>query len=97
MKQTEAARPRRNQFTETMRQSNPRQKMRHPLGVLFRDLDVMPWFDKRQERAYSGRQSQPKLTEILVISIEKTVAAIFLDKIGLVPVMTQSFVGWLES
>ena len=93
MKQTEAARQRRNQFTETMRQSNPR----HPLGVLFRDLNVMPWFDKRQERAYSGRQSQPKLTEILVISIEKTVAAIFLDKIGLVPVMTQSFVGWLES
>ena len=26
MKQTEAARPRRNQFTETMRQSNPRQQ-----------------------------------------------------------------------
>ena len=34
MKQTEAPRPRRNQFTETMRQSNPRQKMRHPLGAL---------------------------------------------------------------
>ena len=58
MKQTEAARPRRNQFTETMRLSNPRQKMRHPLGVLFRDLNVMPRFDKRQERAHSGNQSR---------------------------------------
>ena len=27
MKQTEAARPTRNQFTKTMRQSNPRQNM----------------------------------------------------------------------
>ena len=37
-----------NQFTETMRQSNARQKMRHPLGAfnLFRDLKgvVSRWY-----------------------------------------------------
>ena len=27
-----------------------------PSGPLFRDLNVMPWFDKRQERAYSTIQ-----------------------------------------
>ena len=32
-------------------------------------------------------------TKILVISIEKTFARIFLDRIGLVPVMTQTFCG----
>ena len=38
MKQTEATCPRRNQFTETMRQSNPRQKMRHPQGLYLETL-----------------------------------------------------------
>ena len=35
MKQTEAARPRRNQFTETMRLSNPRQKNETPPRGLY--------------------------------------------------------------
>ena len=34
-----------------------------------------------------------KLKEILVISIDKTFAGIFLHRIGLVPVMTQTFCG----
>ena len=53
----QAARPRRNQLTEAMRQSNPR-KNDTPSGLLFRGLNVMPWFDKRQERAYSGFPSR---------------------------------------
>ena len=34
-----------------------------------------------------------KLTEIFVILTEKTFAGIFLDRIGLVPVMTRTFRG----
>ena len=36
---------------------------------------------------------QLKINEVLVISIEKTLAGIFLHRIGLVPVMTQTFCG----
>ena len=36
---------------------------------------------------------QLKLAEILIISIEKTFAGIFLDRIALAPVMTQTFCG----
>ena len=36
---------------------------------------------------------QLNLIEILVISIEETFAGIFLDRIGLVPVMSQTFCG----
>ena len=44
-------------------------------------------------RSLLSKRIPLKLTETFVILTEKTFAAIFLDRIGLVPVMTRTFCG----